>query len=191
MSHANIQAGERVLIVGAGTIGVLAALSAKLQGAKVWLTDIAQDKLDYAAANFDIDGAFINSGDGFSQQVADITGGDGFDVAAEAVGLPSTFLNCIDAACYGGRVVQIGVGKKNADFNFTLLQRKELQVYGSRNALKKDFLALIDHMAAGSASDGVPLERVITNSYAWTDAPQAFADFDKNAGKMLKVVLEW
>jgi threonine dehydrogenase-like Zn-dependent dehydrogenase len=84
-------------------------------------------------------------------------------------------------------VVQIGVGKKNADFNFTMLQRKELEVYGSRNALKQDFLALIDHVSAGDA----PLERIITNEYAWTDAPQAFADFDKNAGEMLKVILEW
>ena len=83
--------------------------------------------------------------------VAEITNGNGFDVTIEAVGLPSTFQNCIDACCFGGRMVLIGVGKKNLDFNFTLIQKKELNVFGSRNALKKDFLELIDIVNAGKA----------------------------------------
>ncbi len=54
----------------------------------------------------------------------EITDGNGFDIAIEAVGLPSTFQNCIDAACFGERWFVIGVGKENLDFNFTLLQKK-------------------------------------------------------------------
>ncbi|MDQ9825827.1 zinc-binding dehydrogenase, partial [Acinetobacter sp. 163] len=77
-----------------------------------------------------------------------------FDVCIEAVGLPQTFQSAIDACAFAGRVVLIGVGKKNLDFNFTLLQKKELHVCGSRNALKKDFLSLIDLVKAG----GVELE---------------------------------
>ena len=46
-------------------------------------------------------------------------------------------------------MVVIGVGKKNLDFNFTLLQKKELNVFGSRNALKKDFVELIDLVKEG------------------------------------------
>ena len=48
----------------------------------------------------------------FDKAVKEITDGNGFDIAIEAVGLPSTFQNCIDAACFGGKVVVIGVGKK-------------------------------------------------------------------------------
>ena len=71
------------------------------------------------------------------QAVRDITGvsdlrgnetANGFDVCIEAVGLPQTFQNCIDCAAFGGKVVLIGVGKKNLDFNFTLLQKKELNI---------------------------------------------------------------
>jgi 2-desacetyl-2-hydroxyethyl bacteriochlorophyllide A dehydrogenase len=188
LSHADIQKDERVLVVGAGTIGVLAALAAKLAGARVWLTDISAQKLDYAVKHFDIDGTFVNSDEAaFEQAVTHNTGGDGFDVTVEAVGLPATFQNCIDGAAFGGRVVQIGVGKKNADFNFTLLQKKELRVYGSRNALKKDFLALINLVKERD----IKLDNIITNTYAFTDATRAFADFDKNAATMLKVVLEF
>jgi 2-desacetyl-2-hydroxyethyl bacteriochlorophyllide A dehydrogenase len=187
VGHADIQQGERVLIVGAGTIGVLAALAAKTRGTRVWMTDISPQKL-ILAERFGLTGTFVNTGPGaFEAGLEKATGGDGFDVAIEAVGLPSTFQNCIDAAAFGGRVVLIGVGKKNLDFNFTLLQKKELHVFGSRNALKKDFLDLIDRVKA----DSIPLAGIITNSYSFIDGVQAFADFDKNAASMLKVVLEF
>lgn len=85
-------------------------------------------------------------------------------------------------------MVLIGVSKRNIDnFFFTIIQKKELNIYGSRNALKKDFLELIDLVKGG----GVDLEKIVTNEYAWTDAPKAFADFSANAGKMLKVVLNF
>ena len=97
------------------------------------------------AKDIGVDGTLLNdSPENFEKRVNEITDGNGFGVTIEAVGLPSTFQNCIDACCFGGRMVLIGVGKKNLDFNFTLIQKKELNVYGSRNALKKDFLELID-----------------------------------------------
>ena len=73
------------------------------------------------------------------------------------------------------------------DFNFTIIQKKELNIFGSRNALKKDFLELIDLVKAG----GVDLEKIITNTYSLDDAPRAFNDFDKNAAHMLKVIIKF
>ncbi|MCQ5146609.1 zinc-binding dehydrogenase, partial [Enterocloster bolteae] len=99
---------------------------------------------------FGVDGIILNdSPESFDKAVKEITDWNGFDIAIEAVGLPSTFQNCIDAACFWGKVVVIGVGKKNLDFNFTLLQKKELNVFGSRHALKKDFVELIDLVKEG------------------------------------------
>jgi 2-desacetyl-2-hydroxyethyl bacteriochlorophyllide A dehydrogenase len=187
VGRGNVQKGDRVLIVGAGTIGVLAALAAKLRGARVWMTDISGQKL-VLAERFGIDGTFVNTDPGaFEAALQRATGGDGFDVAIEAVGLPGTFQNCVDAAAYGGRVVLIGVGKKNLDFNFTLLQKKELLVAGSRNALKKDFLDLIDRVK----TDAIPLADIVTRTYPFADGVQAFAEIDKNAASELKAVLEF
>lgn len=189
VSRANVQKGEKVLVVGAGTIGVLAAVAAKARGAQVTICDVAPDKLSYAHETFGLDHKLLSdTKENFEQGVAAITNGNGFDVTIEAVGLPQTFQNCIDAACFGGRVVLIGVSKQNInDFFFTIIQKKELNIYGSRNAMKADFLELIDLVREG----GVDLEKIITNEYRWTDAPQAFADFAENAGKMLKVVLDF
>ncbi|SCP99622.1 2-desacetyl-2-hydroxyethyl bacteriochlorophyllide A dehydrogenase [Anaerobium acetethylicum] len=187
VSRANVKKGDKVLVIGAGTIGVLAAVAAKALGAEVYISDIAEQKLEYAK-EFGVDGTLLNdSPENFEARVNEITNGNGFDVTIEAVGMPSTFQNCIDAAAFGGRVVLIGVGKKNLDFNFTMIQKKELDVFGSRNALKKDFEELIDIVKNGN----VDLEKIVTNTYKMEDAAKAFEDFDKNAGSMLKVVLEF
>lgn len=188
ISRANIQPNDKVLVIGAGTIGVLAAVAAKAKGAKVYISDVAENKMNYAIETFGLDGGILNdSPENFIKRVEEITNGNYFDVTIEAVGLPSTFQACIDAAVFGARMVQIGVGKRTHEFDFTLLQKKELNVYGSRNALKKDFLELIDLVKSGK----VDLEKIVTNTYNLDEADKAFQDFSKNAASMLKVVIKF
>lgn len=187
ISRVNVQKGEKVLVVGAGTIGVLAAVAAKARGAEVYITDVAQQKLDYAMG-FGLKGAILNTdAAAFAQKVKEITDGNGFDVTVEAVGLPSTFQNCLDSTCFGGRVAVIGVGKHNIDLDFTIIQKRELNIYGSRNALTADFENLIDIVR----TQNIDLERIVTNVYDFDDAAKAFADFDKNAASMLKVLIKF
>lgn len=188
VSRANVKEGDTVLVMGAGTIGVLAAIAAKALGARVYISDVAKQKLEYAYKEFQLDGMILNESiESFEKQVNEITNGNGFDVTIEAVGLPSTFQNCIDAAAFGARVVLIGVGKQNLDFNFTLIQKKELNVFGSRNALKKDFLELIDLVNEGK----VDLDKIVTNTYKFEEAAKAFEDFANNGASMLKVLIEF
>ena len=197
VQRAGINKGDKVLVVGSGTIGVLAAVAAKALGGEVYISDVQAPKLEYVQKQFGVAGTILNdSPEHFAEAVSEITGTyevngmvqpNGFDVCIEAVGLPSTFQNTIDAAAFGGKVVLIGVGKKNLDFNFTLIQKKELNVFGSRNALKKDFIELIDMVKDGKAD----LEKVITNVYPFEEAAKAFADFDKSSGEMLKVVIDF
>ena len=187
IQRAGVKDGDKVLVVGAGTIGVLAAIAAKSRGAKVWICDVAPKKLEYAL-RFGLDGTVLNDGpDALTKAVNDITDGNGFDVTVECVGLPSTLQNCLDAACFGGRVAVIGVGKHNIDLDFTIIQKKELNIFGSRNALTRDFEELIDTVK----SQGLKLDDVVTNVYDFDDAARAFEDFHQNAGSMLKVMIRF
>lgn len=199
VSRADVRKGDKVLVVGAGTIGVLAAVAAKAKGGEVYIADVADEKLRYAYETFGLAGMIKNNGpDIFMDRVHSITGEQhGFDVCIEAVGLPSTFQNCIDAAAFGGRIVLIGVGKKNLDFNFTLIQKKELNVFGSRNALKKDFIELIELVRSGE----VALEKIVMNpdseditkksEYQLEEAAAAFEEFSQYGGSKLKVVIHF
>ena len=197
VQRAGIRKGDKVLVVGAGTIGVLAAIAAKELGGEVYLCDVAPQKLQYAMDTFGFAGTILNNSKDTLQQATEaITGtvaaGDcavscGFDVCIEAVGLPETFQSCIDAAAFGGKVVLIGVGKKNLDFNFTLIQKKELNIFGSRNALKKDFTELIDLVKDSK----VDLEKIITNVYPLDEIATAFEEFHQNGAEMLKVMIDF
>lgn len=187
VKRGKVQTGDKVLVVGAGTIGLLAALTAKQMGAEVYISDVLPDKLALAQS-FGVDGTIVNDEkEHFDEQVSEITNGGGFDVTIEAVGRPSTFQDCIDACCYCGRMVLIGVGKQNLDFNFTLIQKKELNIFGSRNATKQDFKEVIELVASGK----LPLDKVVTNEYSYLDAARAFEDFSNNKGDMLKVILNF
>lgn len=178
-----IREGDKVLVIGAGTIGYLTAMSAKLLGGEVYVCDIAPEKLK-GVEKIGIAGTILNTDpETFKQRVAEITGGKGFDVCLEAVGLPSTFQNAIDAAAVQGRVVIIGVGKKNLDFFYTVIQTKELNIMGSRNAMKEDFLELIDFVKEGK----VDVTSVVSKVYPFEQSADAFEDFKQNSDKLLKV----
>lgn len=94
-------------------------------------------------------------------------------------------------------MVLIGVGKQNLDFNFTMIQKKELNIFGSRNALKKDFLELIDLVKTGE----VDLEKIVMNpdaaepekrsEYELDEAAAAFEEFSRFGGSKLKVVIHF
>ena len=199
VSRADVKKGDKVLVIGAGTIGVLAAIAAKAKGGEVYIVDVAEEKLQYAYETFGLAGMIKNdSKEEFMNRVNEITGEHhGFDVCIEAVGLPSTFQNCIDASAYGGRIVLIGVGKKNLDFNFTLIQKKELNIFGSRNALKADFTELIDLVKSGE----IDLEKIVMNpdstdvkkksEYELDEADRAFEEFSKYGGSKVKVLIHF
>lgn len=188
INHVQLKKGDRVLVIGSGTIGIFAATAAKMKGTTVIMADISENKLQMAKQQFGIDDTILNdSHENFLSRVMEKTDGCGFDVCVEAVGLPSTFQDCIDAACFGGSVILIGIGKKNLDFNFTTIQKKELHIYGSRNALKQDFIETIDALLTGK----LDLGKAITDVYAFSEAPKAFAEFSANQGDKLKVLLDF
>lgn len=185
--RASIRIGERVLVVGSGTIGCLAAAAAKLMGAEVYVSDISEGKLEYAK-KMGADHTFVNNGpEDFKKKVNEITNGRGFDVCIEAVGLPSTFQGCIDAAAFRGKVVVVGIGKQSLDFFYSIIQTKELDIYGSRNALKDDFTELIDIVKEGR----VDLEPMISDIFDFKDAASAFEELNSNGSNKLKVLLKF
>lgn len=189
VKRCRVEPGDTVLVVGAGTIGVFAAIAAKALGAEVTICDIAKEKLDYAQQTFDIPHAFINSSsDEFNKMVSILTCGNGYDVAIDAAGFPSTFKNCVEALAFGGRLGLSGYSKESLNaFDYSAIQKRELTILGCRNAVNQDFLDVLDLVEDGA----INIEKAITNEYCWLDAPKALYDFNSNAGKMLKVILNF
>lgn len=185
IQRTSVKSGDKVLVVGAGPIGLFAVMAAILKGAEVYVSDVMPSRLE-KALTLGAKGVIRTDKENFDERVKDITQGDGFDVCIECAGLPQTFQNCIDAAAFRGRVGLVGVSKQKLDFAFTQIQTKELDISGSRNALKKDFIELIDLVSAGKCD----VKSIITDVYELSNAEEAFRGMRDDPNSRLKSVIK-
>lgn len=183
--RAGVREGERVLVLGAGAIGLLTMLSARTRGARVWVADVVPSRLELAAS-LGAEGTVDLSSTPLADVIANATGGDGFDVVCEATGLPVSFLNAIEAAAVGARLALIGNGTAEVTFNQSLLIKKELTVLGSRNS-RDVFPALIELLSTGQV-DVSPIRTAIV---PFTEARTALEEAAGGSTSEVKVLLEF
>ncbi len=185
LSRTQINKDDKVLIIGAGPIGLFALISAKLKGAKVYIADLLDRRLELAT-EYGADGVINTKNTQLSSAVEEITNGNGFDVCVEACGLSTTFLNAIDSVAFAGKIILIGNGKKDTTFNHSIILKKELNIYGSRNSFGHDFTELIDIVASGK----VDVMKMVSEIYPMDKADKAFYALANNDGSLAKILVE-
>lgn len=185
VNRAPVKAGQRVLVVGAGPIGLFALIAAKEKGAEVYVADILDGRLEKAKM-FGAKGVINSKNEDIVKRSMEITGGDGFDCCIEACGQSATFLNCIDCAAFAGNIILIGNGKKETTFLHSILLKKELNVFGSRNSFPSDFKAVIDIIASGR----VDVLKMVSDVYPMQRADEAFKALANNNGDLCKVLVK-
>lgn len=186
VNRADIKEGEKVLVLGAGAIGIFAMLSALLKGAQVYIADLLQSRLEIArelGASDILNLTEIN----LDEKINEITKGNGMDTVVEAVGLPQSFLNAVNVVSFSGKVVLIGNGTKEVSFNQSILVKKELNIYGSRNSLSAEFKHLINLVNEKRLN----IDRIVTDVYPLEKSAQAFFDLTNSPENHLKVLLNF
>jgi alcohol dehydrogenase len=120
--------GDTVAIVGAGPIGLAAIMTARLHTpGRIVAIDLADSRLE-KALEFGADVAVNNGGDDAIARVQDLTGGEGADVAIEAVGVPETFELCTELVRPGGRVANVGVHGHSATLHLERLWIRDVMI---------------------------------------------------------------
>lgn len=185
LHRAKVGPGDKVLVVGAGPIGLFALIAAKAQGAEVYVADILDGRLE-KAMHFGAAGTINSAKCNIKEESERITNGNGFDVCVEACGSSVTFLSCIDCAAFAANIILIGNGKKETTFLHSILLKKELNVFGSRNSYPSDFQAVIDLIA----SKTVNVLDMVSAVYPADKAAEAFDALVHNDGSLSKVLVE-
>ena len=185
VSRCTIKENDNVLVIGAGPIGLFALLAAKAKCKNIVVADILDNRLDlakeYGAA------AVVNTkAESLEEFTNKFTDGKGFDVCIEACGAPETFLGCIDSCAFAGNIVLIGNGKRETSFVHSILLKKELNVYGSRNALKEDFINNIDLVASKECD----VMKMVSRVYDMENALDAFKALANNDGTLAKILIK-
>ena len=184
ISRAVIHQTDSVLIVGAGPIGLFALLAAKQFAGKIAVADVLNNRLDLAMS-YGADGVVNTATEDIAKFTEEFTDGRGFDVCIEACGRPESFLMCIDEAAYAANIILIGNGKRETTFLHSIILKKELNIFGSRNAMKQDFLDNIELAASGK----VDVMKMVSGVYEMDKAADAFDALAHNRGDLAKLLI--
>ena len=186
--HACKRAGgvkdKKVVILGAGTIGNLAAQAARAAGAKsVIITDFSRHRLDLAkkcgvehAATPDV----------LSETIQSVFGSDGADVIIECVGANETVSQAINLARKGTDIVVAGVFGEKLSVDMGLVQDKELRLIGTLMYTADSWADAVDYFTSG-AVDPDPL---VDRRFPYERLADAFDYIEANRERAVKVLID-
>jgi len=141
-ARAQVKASDTVAVFGCGGVGLGAISGAAFRGSRVIAIDRDDEKLEIARKAGAIE--TIHSGkEDLHMRLQTLTEQAGPDCTIEAIGIPETFRAAVEEVAFSGRVVYIGYAKEPVSYETRLFVQKELQIFGSRNALPEDFREVI------------------------------------------------
>ena len=181
-----IKPGESVVVLGQGTTGLLHTRLAVLAGAKVIAVSRTKWKLDMAT-RMGAHHALDISAEKAVDEVLRLTGGSGADVVIDTAGGAATLMASIDMLCPGGRLSPYAVSHECcAQFTTFPLYYKEISIIGSRALNPTDMAPSIDLVAAGK----IDVAGFVSATYPLARAAEAFDEYERNPGKVLRIVID-
>jgi NADPH:quinone reductase-like Zn-dependent oxidoreductase len=184
--------GEWLLVLGASSgVGVASLQLGKLAGARVIGTSGSAAKLERLRA-LGLDVAIRVRGEGFLDPVMKATGGNGADLAVNAVG-GTVFAECIRALAFRGRMAMVGYvdGVVRSELDLEALHQKRLGLFGVSNKLRT--AAQRAETVAGFVRDVLPafadgrIRPVVDRVFPLERLPdaRAYMESDAQVGKVV------
>ena len=182
--RAAVKSHDTVLVVGVGPIGLGVALFARAAGAAVAVFDRDRERAEAAKS---IAGVSIVPADvDPSETVRAITLGDGFNVVFDATGNQQAMEKGFDFVAHGGRYVLVSVIKDSITFKDPDFHRKEMTLFGSRNATNEDFERVIEAIREGD----IPVDRLITHRASLEEAARNIPIWATQKTGLIKALIE-
>jgi L-idonate 5-dehydrogenase len=173
--------GKRVLITGAGTIGLLAGLTARAFGAlPVTVSDLVPERRA-KALELGLDAALDPASSNFAAAAASLAP-DGFDIVFEASGAPPALRGAFDLVRPGGTIVQIGtLGTADIPLPANLIMNREINFIGSMR-----YGDVFDECIRLVAAGRIPLRPLLSEVFPLSQAVRAF-DLASSRSQAFKV----
>ncbi|MES2695676.1 MAG: zinc-binding alcohol dehydrogenase family protein [Verrucomicrobiota bacterium] len=145
VDRAGVKAGEHVLVIGAGPIGLSAIEFVKVAGATCIVVDISEARLAFCREKMGIAHTIVARGDGSeAKALVAITNGQMADVVIDATGSNKSMSAALEYCTFGGRLVYVGITQQELSFpHAPIMHRREVTIMASRNALSRDFARIV------------------------------------------------
>jgi L-iditol 2-dehydrogenase len=185
VSHAGNLTGKDVLVVGTGTIGLLALSCVKAQNPRrIFVSDLSDSRLEIAkkmGADTVINPSRENSLDVLMAN----TNNKGVDAVIEAVGVSATVKQSIDSLAFGGTAVWIGISDKHIDLEMQKIVTRELNVKGTFLYGFEEFKTVVEMLNEGKLN----IDPILSKEITLKELPETMAQMAAGAGDIIKVTV--
>jgi len=182
-----IRLNDKVLIIGAGPIGIMHGLMAKAFGAaKVYVRDLSAQRMKQSVEL--IPGAEAIEDDDIEAAAKRLTGGRGFDVTITACPAPSAQVDALKITGMNGRILYFGglpAGKDAVTLATNHIHYKQLSIFGSTKGNVSHYRTVAKMAMAGN----LDLGKLVSKAFSVDNFPQA-VEYSKRA-EGLKTVIKF
>ena len=184
-NRANIQKGDKVLVLGAGTIGSTVLQIAKKRGAEVIISDLINERLE-RATDMGADLTVNSDIESLEEKISEFTNNEGIPVIVDTVCIPQTFKQSISLASPAGRIVCLTTGDTPTEINPALITKKGLSILGSRLNNYR-----FDEVIQGFEDGTLHPEKLLTDTFSYKDIDSALETLNNHPEKVLKVSINF
>jgi 2-desacetyl-2-hydroxyethyl bacteriochlorophyllide A dehydrogenase len=180
------EAGENVLVIGAGPIGLSVIEFARLAQANLTVLDMNQQRLDFCKDTMGVDHTVQFKADGSELDAfKKITNGDLFTLVVDATGSNKSMSHALNYVGHTGKLVYVGITTQEISFVHPLLHRREMTLLASRNAHPRDFGRIIDLIETGH----IDTNPWITHHCDFDKLPETFESYTKPETGVIKAIV--
>jgi len=183
--RAEVAAAERVLVVGAGPIGLAATAFCKLRGAHLTIVDSRDDRLEFARTALFADHT-VTLGEQTREKLAAVSGDDFFDVVFDATGNPQAMETGFSYVAHGGRYALISVVSADIRFSDPDFHKRETTLLACRNATLEYFATVVGAIQ----SRQLPAKSFNTHRAALSDVPGILPQWAEPSSGVIKALVE-
>ena len=184
VNRARIQAGERVVVLGAGPIGQCICLVARERGAEVLVVDLQESRLGLSRS-MGADTLVWKSGAEVVSSARAWGGAGGPPVAIDATGAPAAVRAMVDMVASAGRAVQVGMSGEEVTLRIGSLTEKELDLLGVSVCTGEEFAEAVGVVERNADL----LAGLVSHRFALERAPEALRFAMDNPTEVMKVVI--
>ncbi|GGO45489.1 Zn-dependent alcohol dehydrogenase [Streptomyces daqingensis] len=178
-----VAAGEKVLVVGGGPVGLLIASVAAGAGADVLLAELDPRRRAFAA---ELGLRTVDAAGDVAARVQEWSGGAGADVAFEVSGAADGMTTAVEALSVRGRLVLVAIHGRPRTVDLHRFFWRELTLVGARLYDRSDFERAVELVA----EEAVPAARLISTVVPLAEAASGFAALEGGGAGEMKVLVD-
>jgi len=186
VNRAEVKSTDKVLIIGAGPIGLATLEFVKIKKAKVLVMDVQQNRLNFCRDIMQADGVVNAQEENIESQLRNQLDGDLPTIVFDATGNSQSMMKAFEFPSHGGKLVFIGLFQGDVIFHDPLFHRKELTLLASRNALSAEFEEIIKLLEDGR----IDTSPWITHRSKFENVIDQFENWTKPETGVIKAMIE-